>query len=920
MKSIKGSIVINTCVIVLFMLTFTKFAITQDAKEYYPLHVGDYWIERTDSLEGEPGIMRIDIEDIDVIHGKSYFRMKQQLTNEATGEEYAKWYVWMKEDTSGILIGAFGDSSEVTEMVIVSRTITIDGNPNDWSGIAAFALDPQGDDYPDINGDDIKALYIARDAYYLFIRMDLWDNVNTNFQNSPPPYHGRYSIFVDNNGPYPYMELGIAYDGYALLWSLGYNGSSGNVPSGLEGPNFVGVSGNIIELKLPLNLIGNPSQYYKINGEVHFQYDFQGDELQANATIIYDPPIQWIHAGMLNAGFTWQFDAHEMGGHHYITLESMTETVQVPAGTFYNCAKLKQIIISSEGDTVQNQDVYLAKGVGEVLKLGWTDWMGRSDFKLIDYSIQSIQVEQVTQPQAGENLNLTIVSTSQTFVPTTKRLYYRSAGESSWQYVNITTPGTNFNVSIPQNIMTLRGVEYYIFMSDGQQEVTFPAIDPEIKPATVQVAVSNYIPSLALQGMTYQMISVPMNLTNPQVQNVLGDDYGQYNPEQWRLFRWESGDYVEYPDITSSFTPGTAFWLVTRDNESFDIDNGISIDSSHPFSYTLQPGWNQVANPFAFPILTDTVDVPEDVLNPPVFYDGTEYLYDVPIIQPWQGYFVYNKIDAPVTINFPPIAAPAGIPKLSKRLTINTESEYMLQFSAAMQQSRLMDTQNFIGFRTNAKDAWDNLDLAEAPPIGEYIQLSIIENEERFAANFKPTLTAGNQWEVELRALPLIELPIQINLLETGNLPDGQQLYILDKDFDCAIATTENNFSVKISRKMPVRHFKILVGTKEYAEQNIQGISLIPLDYKLDQNFPNPFNPATTIPYQLGRRSMVSLEIYNILGQRIRTLIYGVQNTGQYSATWDGKSDGGKSVAAGIYVCRFQAGEFIATRKLVLVR
>ncbi|HEX9970608.1 MAG TPA: hypothetical protein VGD14_00920, partial [bacterium] len=130
------------CSILLLVLTFAKITIAQDAKEYYPLHVGDYWIQHTDSLEGKPGIMRIDIENIDIIRGQSYFRMKQQLVNEATGEEYTKWYVWLREDTSGILIGAFGDTSEVNELFNAPRTITVDGDPTDWSGIAALATDP----------------------------------------------------------------------------------------------------------------------------------------------------------------------------------------------------------------------------------------------------------------------------------------------------------------------------------------------------------------------------------------------------------------------------------------------------------------------------------------------------------------------------------------------------------------------------------------------------------------------------------------------------------------------------------------------------------------------------------------------------------------------------------------------------------
>lgn len=923
MNYIKRSAVIKAFSLFLLVLIFAKMTSAQHAGEYYPLHVGDYWIQHTDSLDGEPGTFRMEVEDIDNIRGTEYFRMKQQLVYEDTGEEYTKWYVWIKEDTSGILIGAFGDSSAMIDLNIPTQTITVDGNPTDWSGITALATDPQGDDSPSFTGDDIKALYISSDADHLFIRMDLWDNVNTDFQNSPPPYDGSYSICIDNNGPYREMDLGIAYNSNLSQWSLSYNGSSTGVPAGLEGPDFVGVSGNIIELRIPLNLIGNPSQYNQIIGEVnsyYYQYGSVLDELRVDATFVFDPPIQWIDNDMLKAGFSWEFDAPKMGGHYVITLVSSTETVQVPAGTFPNCARLKQIITNSDGDTTQVQDIYLARGVGEVLKRGWNDWNGRMDFELTDYSVQAIQVNQDNTAQAGQNLNLSIASSNQNFQPTTKRLYYRSAGESSWQFLNITTSGTNFNVTIPQNVVTLRGIEYYVYLSNGQQVLTYPELDPEIRPAVIQVAVNNYTASLTLQGMTYQMISVPLQLSNTHVLNVLQDDLEQYNPEQWRLFRWENGDYVEYPDITANFTPGTAFWLITRYGGSFDVENGLSVDSSQPFSYTMQPGWNQVANPFAFPILADSVKGAQDMLERPVYYNGTQYEYDVAIIQPWQGYFVFNNSNSPLTIYVRPIAADTSSPKISKRIAVDIESEYLLQLLAAMPGTRLIDTQNYIGLRNQAIESRDELDLTEAPPIGEYLQLSIVENNERFAANFKPIQGKGQQWELEVNVSSRIERAVEIDLQETGHLPEGHQLYVLDKDYNCAIPATEKRFSVDLTSECPVRHLKILLGTKEYAEQNNQGISLIPINFALKQNFPNPFNPETTIPYQLGRRSLVLLDIYNVLGQRIRTLVNGIKNTGQYAVTWDGRDDAGKSIVTGIYICHFKAGEFTATRKLILVR
>ena len=113
----RPSLVIQRCLIFLLVLAFTRKVGAQDAREYYPLHIGDYWIQYTDSLEGQPGIMRTDIEGSDIIREQSYFRMKQQLTSEATGEEQAAWYLWLRQDTAGIVIGAFGESAQINEMV-----------------------------------------------------------------------------------------------------------------------------------------------------------------------------------------------------------------------------------------------------------------------------------------------------------------------------------------------------------------------------------------------------------------------------------------------------------------------------------------------------------------------------------------------------------------------------------------------------------------------------------------------------------------------------------------------------------------------------------------------------------------------------------------------------------------------------------
>ena len=97
-------------------------------------------------------------------------------------------------------------------------------------------------------------------------------------------------------------------------------------------------------------------------------------------------------------------------------------------------------------------------------------------------------------------------------------------------------------------------------------------------------------------------------------------------------------------------------------------------------------------------------------------------------------------------------------------------------------------------------------------------------------------------------------------------------------------------------------------------------VLLTPRSYSLSQNFPNPFNPATDISYQLPHRARVLLKVYNTLGQRVRTLIDEEKEAGSHSTRWDGKDALGEMVASGIYFYRLTAGEFAETRKMVLLR
>jgi hypothetical protein len=92
-----------------------------------------------------------------------------------------------------------------------------------------------------------------------------------------------------------------------------------------------------------------------------------------------------------------------------------------------------------------------------------------------------------------------------------------------------------------------------------------------------------------------------------------------------------------------------------------------------------------------------------------------------------------------------------------------------------------------------------------------------------------------------------------------------------------------------------------------------------PYAFRLHQNYPNPFNPSTVISYQLSKATEVSLTIYSVTGQNIRLLDSGQKSAGDYSIVWNGRDDQGRSVGAGVYLYRLQAGKYTESRKMLLL-
>ncbi|MCK4653007.1 MAG: carboxypeptidase regulatory-like domain-containing protein, partial [Candidatus Cloacimonetes bacterium] len=103
-------------------------------------------------------------------------------------------------------------------------------------------------------------------------------------------------------------------------------------------------------------------------------------------------------------------------------------------------------------------------------------------------------------------------------------------------------------------------------------------------------------------------------------------------------------------------------------------------------------------------------------------------------------------------------------------------------------------------------------------------------------------------------------------------------------------------------------------------EPTIAGDILIPTKTELAGNYPNPFNPITTITYNLNEDLKVTLEIYNIKGQKVRTIVNKEQPAGYYKTIWNGKDDNDRSVASGIYFYKMKTKKYSSIKKMILMK
>jgi hypothetical protein len=184
----------------------------------------------------------------------------------------------------------------------------------------------------------------------------------------------------------------------------------------------------------------------------------------------------------------------------------------------------------------------------------------------------------------------------------------------------------------------------------------------------------------------------------------------------------------------------------------------------------------------------------------------------------------------------------------------------------------------------------------------------MVDNPENMVIN----TTLGRGYYLKINEIDMLRT-LMYDRLAQKYIEDGVNKFMADMPF---VITNPENVTLDKLILVDINQKKV---TK--IEVNlIFGTPQLPYDYILWQNYPNPFNPTTAVRFQVPKTGDVTIKIYDMLGQEVRTLFAAEVLRGTYTVNWDGLNDSGVKMSTGTYIYRMIAGEFVQSKKMVLLK
>jgi len=385
----------------------------------------------------------------------------------------------------------------------------------------------------------------------------------------------------------------------------------------------------------------------------------------------------------------------------------------------------------------------------------------------------------------------------------------------------------------------------------------------------------------------------------------------------WQVY-WDNGGssnyFVKYDGGSNFiFSPGRAFWVVRKGAWVIARTvNSAPLNASQEVEIPLHAGWNLITNPFDSPVAWSRIQSANGVSESIYSYNAgfaasTEF-------QPYVGYYFFNATNLSV------LKIPYGSLFASSSVS-NELNPVSWEVNVTLSSGNSVDRSTRFGVSANAREGLDVLDSRKPRATGAvpsaYFRRSNWDPEfSFFASDFRPGFEQAESWEFEVQ-LPERK-PSQIAFSGVSQIPSDFQVYLLveasAKAIDLRVDSVYDFIPVTGLSK-----FSVIVGKEDVVREKLK--SILPREFSLSNNYPNPFNPSTRIDVGIPFTSEVKLKVYDILGREVKTIYSGTIDAGRYSFEWDGRNEAGAPVSTGVYLYRLATSTGMnLVRKMIFIK
>jgi len=420
----------------------------------------------------------------------------------------------------------------------------------------------------------------------------------------------------------------------------------------------------------------------------------------------------------------------------------------------------------------------------------------------------------------------------------------------------------------------------------------------------------------------YRLVALPGAVDEP-LQTTISGEAGT----DWKAV-WDNGadqNYFQEYDGSDAFrfAPGRGFWLISSSDwsveETFET---VDLVADTAATIDLHDDWNIIANPLDKNVSWSAVEKANGgTLQALWSFDGS--FSEAPTFASAKSgeafYFMNDKGLDQLTIPYPGAPQKREPVRDAEKSGKNASTRKTLALTTLQNGQRTSAVK--VGTAPGAEEGLDPRDQFAPPGRFEAASLRLqvpetvaSERLQLLVHEFRPADGPGRTFELVLSGAPGKPVTIQAGGLEDFG---SQKVALIDKQSGRPY-DLQAQPRVTLTPQTKTTEFRLAVGTEAFVAN--EQAKVTPERLELHPNYPNPFDGRTTVEYALPERTDVRIEVYNILGRRVRVLRHSEQRAGFYRIRWNGRNSAGQPVASGLYFIRLKALGKLKTEKVTLVR